>query len=371
MPIANRSENADTATDSVAETGPAADEGETFQLGEPCGVCRFPIEPGVICGNTVYASHTKGALPKFCGQDGQAQWQAQHGTPGDAKHRSELAGYPRKKHSMSTGEAARLAEEEAARRGIGRRKAAAEEQRPAAPLPAAPVEPVAEPEEESADTAIAALAAALIELPHHVARVRKEIERATAERDDRIAEEIAKREELAAEVAAEREALATDRAEAQAARERAETEIREATESRNRTEGELQSARGRIKELEREITELKTAHRAEVEEVRRTEREEFHRLMQAFAQTIKAPEAAPPVATVPEVPEPGAQAAMLKRVAAGSVRLVEGVWHQSNAKAHTAAVVTLNWLRDAGQIHVAEDGTVTPVAYEQGGEVER
>ncbi|WP_227985568.1 hypothetical protein [Nocardia spumae] len=42
--------------------------------------------------------------------------------------------------------------------------------------------------------------------------------------------------------------------------------------------------------------------------------------------------------------------------------LVEGVWHQSNAKANTAAVVTLDWLRDAGQIQVAEDGTVTVIS---------
>ncbi|WP_227985563.1 hypothetical protein [Nocardia spumae] len=363
MPIANRNEKTDTATDSGAETTPAAADHEIFEPGEPCGVCRFPMGPGKICGNTVYASHGKGALPKYCGQDGQAQWQAQNGTEGNPGHRSDLAGYPRKKANMSTGDAARLAEEEAARRGITRRNAAAAEEQQPAPVPA-PAEPATAEPEESADSAIAALAALLTGLPHHVARVREEIERATAEREARIAEEVAKREELAAEVTAEREALATDRAEAQAARERAETEIREARDSRLKTEGQLRSAQARIEELEREIAALKIAHRAEIEEVRRTEREEFRELMQTFAQTIKAPEPAPRVAAVPAVPEPGAQAAMLKRVAAGSVTLVEGVWHQSNAKANTAAVVTLDWLRDAGQIQVAEDGTVTVISGE-------
>ncbi|WP_227985566.1 hypothetical protein [Nocardia spumae] len=117
--------------------------------------------------------------------------------------------------------------------------------------------------EESADSAIAALAALLTGLPHHVARVREEIERATAEREARIAEEVAKREELAAESPPSARPWPPI-APSPAARERAETEIREARDSRLKTEDSC-ARPSPIEELEREIAALKIAHRAEIE----------------------------------------------------------------------------------------------------------
>ena len=360
MPSINRTEKSDTATDSVTEITPAADrDGEIFEPGEPCGVCRFPMGPGKICGNVVYASHGKGALPKYCGQEGQAQWQAQHGTEGDPRHQSSLAGYPRKQAQMSAADAGRLAEEEAARRGIGRRKASAPEAPAAAAPAAASAEPVAAaPEEETPESAIASLAALVAQLPGRIATVRGEIEQAYADRDAGIAEEVAKREQLAAEVEAEREALAQDRAAAQAARERAETEIRTAIDAKLQTEGELRSAQKRIEELERELAEQKSRHRAEIEDVRRTEYDRFREMMRDFAATIQKPEPEPRIAAVPTEPSEDAQAAMLKRVGAGSVTFVGGEWFQSNAKANAAAVVTLNHLREAGKIEVAANGQV-------------
>ncbi|WP_227985565.1 hypothetical protein [Nocardia spumae] len=81
MPIANRNEKTDTATDSGAETTPAAADHEIFEPGEPCG-CAVPDGPGKICGNTVYASHARRSAqilrPRWA-----AQWQAQNGTEGN------------------------------------------------------------------------------------------------------------------------------------------------------------------------------------------------------------------------------------------------------------------------------------------------
>ena len=360
MPSINRTEKTDTATDSVIEITPAAvdHDGESFEPGEPCGVCRFPMGPGQICGNVVYASHEKGALPKYCGQEGQSVWQAKRGTEGDPRHQSSLAGYPRKQAKMTAADAGRLAEEEAARRGIGRRRKSSAPETPAAAAPAAAsVEPVtAAPEEEAPESAIASLAALVAQLPGRIATVRGEIEQAYADRDAIVAEVMAEREQLAAEIEAERDALAKDRAAAQAARERAETEIRTATDAKLQTEGELRSAQKRIEELERELAEQKSRHRAEIEEVRRTEYDRFREMMRDFAATIQKPEPEPRIATVPTEPTEEAQAAMLKRVGAGSVTFIDGEWFQSNAKANAAAVVTLNHLREAGKIEVAANG---------------
>ena len=353
---------ADTATDSAA-TAPAAAgaEHDIFAPGEPCGVCRFPIGPGQICGNTVYASHGKGALPKYCGQKGQAQWQAQHGTEGDTSHQSDLAGYPRKRAGMSTADAARLAEEEAARRGIVRRKAATESEAPAT-APAASTAPAESTptEEATPESAGAALAALVQLLPGKVGALREEIAQAEADRDAQVAAEIAKREEMAAEVAAEREALAQERAEAQAARERAESEIREATDARLQTEGKLESSTARVEELERELAALKVTHREEVEEVRRTEYKRFREMMSDFAATVRSSET--PAVQQHSLPEPTQEAldGMMNRVAHGDVTVVEGAWCLSNATANKAAAVTLDRLRDAGRLRITDTGQAVP-----------
>jgi hypothetical protein len=352
---------ADTATDSGTETTKA-----TFAPGEPCGVCRFPMGPGKICGNVVYASYGKGALPKFCGADGQAQWQEQHGTEGHREHQAELAGYPRRRAGMSVADAARLAEEESARLGIVRHTAAAEPETPAAApardaAPEAPAEPV---------SAVDALAELALQFGRGVGAVRQEVDAMREQAAAQAAEIAAEREQWAAEVEQEKaaleeekQALAKDREAAKSDTERAVIEVQDANDSRLKVEGELKAARGRITELEQEIKALREQHRHELAEVRTHEEARYNRMVDAFAATIRVPEpetAAPKPRKVPTIPTPDVQEKMMQRVQNGHVTVIDREWVLSNAKANAAAANTLSWLLNECRITVTDEGQVKP-----------
>lgn len=351
----------DTATETQQPEHEQYDT-EVFAPGEACGVCHFPVGEGQICGNTVYANVTKGRLPLYCGQDGQAGWQQQNGTEGNARHRSELATYPRKKFGMAKEDPARLAAEEAARRGIGRRKLRDDAPADSTASEEAPAEPVSQVD------ALAELAQLFI---RGVGAVRQEVEAAHEESAARVAEVAAEREQWAAEVeqekaalAEEKEALAADRAAAAADTERAVIEVQDANDARLTVEGELKAARGRIAELEQEIKAMREQHHRDLTEVRQREEARFDRMVAAFAATRPATEletAAPEPRKAPTTPGPDAQEKMMSRVENGHVTVVNREWVLSNAKANTAAANTLSWLLKECRITVTNEGQVKPV----------
>lgn len=349
-----------------------------FAPGDPCGVCQFPTDRGKVCGNVVYANEPKGRLPRYCGQEGQAKWQAQHGTEGNPKHLSDRAKYWRDTYGMSSPEeAAKLAEAEAARRGIGRRS---ETPDAAESEPVLTVVPTV-PEESEPTSAIEALADLATALTGRVTAVREEMDEVRAECEARMTELDAERERLTAEVEAEKQALAEDRETAQntterakldvrEATERAENAIREATESRLKTEGELKSARERIKKLEqqltdmterhkREIEDLRKTHKNEIENVRKVESDRFRETMRDFALTIRHEQ--PAEADRPEpTPTPQAIADLTKWIVKGVVTRRNGRWHTGNGWATNPAARTLDWMLSVESIAVGE-GDPAPV----------
>ncbi|MEV0344063.1 hypothetical protein AB0H49_34140 [Nocardia sp. NPDC050713] len=315
----------------MTSTEPTATETHAPEMlapGTPCAVCQFPMgrdEHGVpqICGNPVYVNvEGGGRLPKYCGGEEQAEWQAKHGTAGNARHRSELAAYPRKQLGLSAKEVEQLALDEAARQGIGagvvRRKQLPTTGLPLLPnttTPAAPVESAEEPAPVSAVQGLAELAtiitsrvaAVRAEMDAVVAQADSRVKEAEDERDQLAAEVADERERLAAEVATEREALAADREEARAITERAESEIREAREAQLRAEGELASAQRRIAELEQALVDAESQRKAEVAAVRREEREEFRLALRELNVEIggrKHADAEPPAQEKPATTTP-------------------------------------------------------------------
>lgn len=351
-------------------------EATTFAIGEPCGVCQFTTGKGTICGNVVYANQLKGRLPRYCGQAGQAEWHAKHGTEGVAGHMSDRAGYPRRIYDMTTEQAAELAEAEAVQRGIGRRNPGADDHADAveaAPvLSAVPDVPEQQPAEpESAVDALADLATALT---GRVIAVRREMEELQATCDAQITETETERERLADEVAAQLQGLAADQELAKAtteralievreANDRADTAIREATDIRLQVEGELKAARQRVADLEAALAAAEKRRVSEVAEVRETEYQRFRELVREFAATTRPqPEtAAPEPRKAPTTPGPDAQEKMMQRVRNGHVTVVDREWVLSNAKANTAAANTLSWLLEESRITVTDEGQVSPV----------
>lgn len=332
-----------------------------FGVGDPCGVCHFPVGPGQICGNTVYANRSKGRLPAYCGMAGQEEWQAKHGTEGNKAHRSDVAKYPRDKFGMTKEETAALAEAESVRRGYTRRLKAEAPAAATAPVAAVPTVPATAPTIEDlvealAESPIEALAQLTQLFVGRVGAARMEMETVRADADQRIADIESEATEAAERLAAERGSLEAERAEVQALRERAEAQIREANESRLRTEGELNGARQRITELEAEISEAEQRHRAEVEKVRREERENFLEGMKALGATYRAE-----AATVPQPMRetPVTDQAITDigaRVARNEATWREGKWHINNAAATHPVVRVLDHMREAGYLQVGSVG---------------
>ncbi|MBF6358442.1 hypothetical protein IU449_28505 [Nocardia higoensis] len=344
-----------TTTDTAAPEREEYDT-ETFGVGEPCGVCIFPVGPGEICGNVVYANTAKGRLPKYCGQEGQAEWQTQHGTEGNVRHKSDLAGYPRRQLKMTKEEVQALADAETARRGITRRlKTDAAPVNAAAETDAAPVAPLADLGQALPDSPIDALAELARLIAGRVVAARAEMDdvRTTAER--RAAEIEAEGTALIEGLERERAELEADRAEAQAVTTRAQGEIRAAEDARLRAEGELTSAQRRIAELERALADADARRVAEVEEVRRFEREEFRRTMREFAATVRGDEPATVAAReLPEVTDDAVKT-MAARVEAGHVTRRKAKWHLANAAANRAAARVLDHMDAAGYLHIVGD----------------
>ncbi len=333
-----------------------------YAVGEACGVCRFPVGPGQICGNPVYANvATGGALPKYCGQEGQAQWQAQHGTDGNPGHLSDRAGYPRRRLQLTKDDVARLADEEAARRGIGRRKAeTASVATVSAPIadavtaPAAPSEQAPTP--GSAVDAFADLAQAITQ---RVAAVRAEMDALRTDCQTQMADTMAERERLAEDVATQIQGLEQDRAQAQAITERAAAEIQKANEARLRAEGELSSALRRIAELEQALLDASNQHRAEIAEVREREEARYDRMVSAFAQTVRTEPEPPSPEDTGRPPSESALTDMGRLVRAGKVTRREG-WHTGNGPATRPAARTLDWMLEQGLIAIGEAGEGMP-----------
>ena len=341
---------------------------DTFGIGEPCGVCIFPTGAGKICGNTVYANQAKGRLPKYCGQEGQAEWQAQYGTEGDRRHRSDLAGYPRRQLGMSTEDIQALATAEAARRGITRRLKA---ETVPAPAPAdsvaaadGPLEGIVEVLPESPVDALAELAQLIVgrvvAVKHEMDSVRKGFE---AQAEESARELALRAEELDAEreaVAGERAAAEEDRAELAQARVAAESEIREAREAQLTVEGQLKEARKRIEELERAAAATAERHREELAEVRKYEEARYDKMVAAFAAT-RAEEA--PAARRRDLPitDESVQT-MAGRVSRGEITVREdGTWLIVNAVAPRPAAAVLDHMMSARLLVIGE-GEPAPVA---------
>lgn len=349
--------NTPAATDQTTAEQTATEP--AFKVGDPCGVCQFPIGIGKICGNVVYANQTRGRLPRYCGQAGQAEHQAAHGTTGDPAHMSDRAAYPRRVYSMSKEEATRLADEAAARLGIGPRRhhTDAEEPAPAAtePEPATTVEAP-----KSAIDELAELATAFI---GRVGTVREEMQQVRDDAEARVQAEVAEKERVLAEVAEEKAALAKDRQAAQADSERAVIAVKEADDARLQLAGELKAAKERIAELEAALDAAEQRRIAEVEEVRKEERAEFRLAMREFASTVRneaTPEKSPAERESRPVPEPSEEAreSMMKRIRNGHVTVVDRAWVVSNTKATTATARTLDQLYQDGRITVTEQGKV-------------
>lgn len=343
----------------TTETTTAHESDEIFGVGEPCGVCIFPTGEGEICGNTVYANQAKGRLPKYCGQEGQAEWQAKHGTEGNPRHRSDLAGYPRRQLGMTPEDVQTLAAAEAARRGITRRttKAEAAAPAPAAEVPAGPTAPadLAEALPESAVDALAELARLIT---GRVVAVRHEMDAVRTEFEQRTEELEREAEQRAADLAAEREAVEADRAKLAELTERAESEIRAANDDRLRVEGELAAARRRVAELEAALAESEARRVADVEEVRRFEREEFRRTMREFAATVRGEreEEATAVVVAKDAPITAPVVArMAVRIERGDLTLSkDGRWLLGNADAIRPAVNVIEHMMKAGYLAIGE-----------------
>ncbi|MGW0163535.1 hypothetical protein ACWDUN_29860 [Mycobacterium sp. NPDC003323] len=351
----------ETTTTDPAPVEREAYDTDTFGIGEACGVCIFPTGPGQICGNVVYANQAKGRLPKYCGQEGQEHWQAQHGTEGNKRHKSDLAGYPRRTLGMTPEDVQALADAEAARRGIGRRlksetASAATNPAVAAPVadaaaaPAAPVLDLADALPESAVDALAELARLIA---GRVVATRAEMDAIRADAEARVAEVEREGAQRAEALDAERAGLESDRAEAQAARDRAEDEIRQAREARLTTEGQLTEAKARIAELERALSDAEARHRAEIAEVRRTSEERYDKLVAAFAATRTEPVRDVPAAQPRRKAAPPITADVLEnmagRVHRGEVIQVGGQrWRIASADATTPAAATLDHMNAAG-----------------------
>ncbi|MEU4183979.1 hypothetical protein AB0H76_39000 [Nocardia sp. NPDC050712] len=342
---------------------------ETFAPGEACGVCHFPTGKDQICGNVVYANQTKGRLPQYCGQEGQAHWQAQHGTEGDPGHKSSLAGYPRRTTGLTKERIAELAAEETKRRGITRRLKVVED------VPAAPVADTQNaPATADTDARIrvpADLASALPEsavdalkelarlIAGRVTAVGAEMEDVRKEAADEVAEMQRQTDALIAELTEQREGLEKDRADAQAATERAETAIREAEDARHVAEGQLTESKNRVAELERQLAEIKDQHRKEIEEVRNKEYERFKEMMREFASTVRTepePRRAEDLPITEEVLQE-----MALRIKRNDITRSADKWHFANARATKPGARTLDHMNEAGYLHIGE-GERAPVA---------
>lgn len=352
----------------TATTAREAYDTDTFGVGEPCGVCIYPTGEGQICGNTVYANQAKGRLPKYCGQEGQAEWQAQHGTEGNARHRSDLAGYPRRQLGMTPEDVQTLADAEASRRGITRRLKA---ETPAPAAPAAPVAPAADfgvPPTDALvladalpESAVDALAELARLITGRVIAARHEIDSVREDFAKRVAEIEADAEQSAADLATEREAVDAERARLEELTARAESEIREAIDARHRVEGELSAANRRIADLERELADAEQRRAEEVAEVRRTEREEFRLALREFATTVRserdepaAPAAAPAVTS-------DVVRRMAVRIERGDLTLSkDGRWLLGNADAINPAVKTIERMMKKSFLVIGE-GDPAPV----------
>ncbi|WP_280407507.1 hypothetical protein [Nocardia brasiliensis] len=363
------------------ETSPIPAE-ERFQPGEQCGVCRFPTGTGQICGNPVYAVTGKGRLPKYCGMDGQAVYQQQHGTAGVPGHLSERAGYPRKTFGMTPAAVNELAERLSKEAGVQRRvhliasnDAVAEGDSDAtADSPGTAPEPddtrmrvralavVGSGTEKSAKLAEYLLAASEL-----AAQLGDEMTALRADADNRVGREASlTRAATADKERAERELA--DAVEAhRAALAQADERVRQASEQAEQAhtdklhaEGALKAAEARIAELERKLTGLETAHRDEIERVRATEAARTERFLLAFARRTGGPEEE---AEEPVVQKPSASAVqdLAKRVQRGQVQRQgsgeEPAWLLSNAVANRRAAATLEWMLEQGQISVDADGT--------------
>lgn len=355
----------ETTATATTTTEHEAYDTDTFGVGEPCGVCIFPTGKGEICGNTVYANKSGGRLPKYCGQEGQAEWQSQHGTEGNARHRSDLAGYPRKQLGMTPEDVQTLAEAEAARRGITRRLKS--ESAPAAPVaelvtvpaPAAPAD-LAEALPESAVDALAELA---VLITGRVVAARHEIDSVHEDFAKRVADIEADAARSAADLAAEREAVEAERTHLAELTEQAETAIREALDAKLRAEGQLSEARARIAELERAAVETAARHREEIETVREREEKRYDKLVESFAKTRGEVPAARPRKAAPVRPlDTDTVARFGERIERGDITVrADGVWLVVNAEATTATMRTIEHFNAAGWL-VVGNGDPAPVS---------
>lgn len=333
-------------------------ERDIFGIGDPCGVCHFVLGPGQICGNTVYANNAKGRLPLYCGQDEQAEWQQQYGTDGNSKHRSDLATYPRKRAGMNREEVADLAAAETERRGIIRRHKASEttatERAPAPPTPPA-VEDLSDALPESAVDALAELTRLIT---GRVVAVRHEMDDLRTDMEERAAKVDAERVQNMEKLDTERATLEQERAAASEITERAQAEIRTADDARVHAEGELSAARARIIELEGKLAAAEQQRMAEVEQVRRTEREEFRLAMREFAATVRGDEIPTRESDQAEVWEVTSERiqTLAPRVAKNHVSRHGDEWHIGNVPATRPAAAILDHMAEAGYLHVGSQG---------------
>ncbi|MGW5388197.1 hypothetical protein [Nocardia sp. NPDC003963] len=347
-----------TSTTEQTTTTPADPDREIFGKGDPCGVCHFVTGPGEICGNVVYANKEKGRLPLYCGQEGQAGWQQQHGTPGNEDHKSELATYYRKRAGMEKEEVAELAAAESARRGIIRRHKASEPT--PAPVESAPAGPVtvADLAEALPESPVEALAELARLITGRVIATRKEMDDVRAAAEERAAEIEAENVERTAELDAMRAELENDRTEARETTERAKAEIRAAEDARIHAEGKLSAAHQRIEELEAALTAADRRRVEEVERVRREEREEFRLAMREFAATVRGEEApAKEPARTEDVPvTEDAVQTMAKRVERNEVTQRGQVWYIANSMAPRPAAAVLTRMQSNGYVRVGSQG---------------
>lgn len=362
-----------------------------FAPGELCGGCRFPVGPGQICGNPVYASAGKGALPKYCGADGQTEWQTKFGTPGVAGHMSDRAGYPRKLHKMTPADVKTLAEARAAELGVHR----SAEAPVVAAVPAsdagidAPIDTA-----ESAPTATAAEAPTVAPTEAPAVRVLAEgTDRRALDKTGRLGELLLAATELAAELRGDIEAIRTDAesrvqrevertreavearelaearlsevsAEAQAQVTSARAEAQDAIDAKLRAEGETRAAKDRIAELEARLAAADARTRTEVERARDAEWARIERVMSfpvVEQQTIR------PQAWTPETPTESAVRDMAKRIGAGTITRDESVgWIQGGSNATRPAAWTLDWMYQNGYLDLRDGATGAAVLTDQG-----
>lgn len=351
-----------TSTEPTTTAPADSDDREVFGIGEPCGVCHYVTGRGQICGNTVYANSVKGRLPLYCGQPGQAEWQEQHGTPGDKTHRSDLATYPRKRAEMDKEDVAKLAAAEAARRGITRRHKVSEPTAPVsapAETSAAPAGPVtvADLSDALPESPVEALAELARLVTGRVVAVRREMDEVRAGAEARAAEIENENAERTAELDTLRAELESDREEARQITEQARSEIRAANDAQLRIEGELNAARERITALEQALTDAENRHRAEVAEVREREEARYDRLVAAFAATRPDAEtsAAQPDDENRPVTEEAVQT-MAKRVERNEITQRAQVWYIANSVAPRPAAAVLARMQSNGYLHIGSQG---------------